>query len=69
MLGALFVTVGVIKDELMVLDVLGDSIDFDLGFVHLDAGVEAAHCIDFAIRGFFIEERSFTHTHADVHTV
>ena len=69
MLGALFVAVGVIEDELMVLDVLGDSVDFNLGFVHLDAWVEAAHCIDFTIRGFFIEERSLTHAHADVHTV
>lgn len=69
MLGALFVTVGVIEDELVVLDVLGDSVDFYLGFVHLDSGVEAAHGIYFAISGFLFEEWTFTHAHTDVHTV
>jgi len=36
----LFAAKAVIEEELVVLDVLGDAVHFDLGFVHLKARVE-----------------------------
>ena len=38
----LFVTVGVVEDELMVLNILRDSVNFDFGLMHLDSWVENA---------------------------
>ena len=69
MLRALFVSIGVVEDELMVLNVLGDAVHFDLGFVHLNPGVEAADRINFSSDGFLFEQGAFTHAHTDVHAV
>ena len=55
MRGGFFVSVSIVKHEFVVLDVLGDTVDFYFGLVDLNAGVEAAYCVDFAQNDLFFE--------------
>ena len=55
MRGGFFVSVSIVKHEFVVLDVLGDPVDFYFGLVDLNAGVEAAYCVNFAQNDLFFE--------------
>ena len=55
MRGGFFVSVSIVEHEFVVLDVLGDTVDFYFGLVDLNAGVEAAYCVDFAQNDLFFE--------------
>ena len=55
MRGGFFVSVSIVEHEFVVLDVLGDTVDFYFGLVDLNAGVEAAYGVDFAQNDLFFE--------------
>ena len=67
--GSLFVAVGVVEHELVVLDVLRNPVHFYFWFVHLDARVKTTDCVYFALIYFFLKKRSFTHTNTNVHLI
>lgn len=69
MLRRLLVPIGVVEHKLMVLDVLGDAIYFDLGLMHLNMRVEATNSVNFALDCLLFEKRPFTHTDANIHLV
>lgn len=69
MLRCFFVSIGVIEDEFMILDVFSYAINFDFWFMHLNVWIEAADCIDFSWKGFLFKKWTFTNTHTDVHWI
>lgn len=69
MCGGLLVPVSVVKHEFVVLDVLGDAVDFDFRLMHLNAWVEAANCVYLAQHDLFFEQGSFTHADANIHLI
>lgn len=66
-LACLVVAIGVVEDELVVLDVLRDAVHFDLRLVHPDLRVAARHRVDLSRLRFLLEQWPFTHANANVH--
>ena len=64
-----FVPIGIVKDELVVLNELSDAVHFDLGLVDLYPRVEAGDGVDLAIQGFLFKQGSLTHAYAYIHGV
>jgi len=53
--GSFFVSVRIVEHEFVVLDVLGEPVNFYLGLVNLNAGIEAAYCVNFALKDLFFK--------------
>jgi len=69
MLGSLLGTISVVELELVILDVLREAVNLDLGLVHLDLGVENTHRVDFALCHLLGEDGPFAHANRYGHAV
>lgn len=67
MLRCFFVPVSVVEDELVILDVLRYSVNFNLWLVHLNPWVEARNGVNLATERLLLEEGTLTHANANVH--
>lgn len=57
----------VVKFEIDVLNILGDAIDFDFGFVNNNFWIRCAYAIDNALIVLFVKEWALSHVYANVH--
>jgi len=67
MLPSFLISVSIIEDKLMILDVLSYSIYFNFRFVNPDPRITARNRVYFSCLVFFLKKRSFTDTNAYVH--
>ena len=57
----------IIEGEVIILDVLGDTINFELRIMNEDLWVSDSNYIDLTRSCFFFKERSFPYADTDIH--
>lgn len=63
------VPVCIVEHKFVVLDILGDAVNFYFGLMYLNARVKATNCVDLTLRYLLFEERPFTHADTDIHLI
>lgn len=59
----LLATERIIKDEIVVLDELGDAIDTEFTLMYPDLWVGSTHTVNFTCLGFLCKDWSFPYTY------
>ena len=59
--------IGIIEGEVIILDVLGDTINFELRIMDEDLWVSDSNYIDLTISCFFFKERPFPYADTNIH--
>lgn len=69
MLRGLVVSISIVKNEVMFLNILCDTINFYFGLVNCNFGVKARHSINLACHCLFFEEWALAYADAYIHRI
>jgi len=57
----------IVKVEVVVLNVFGNTVNFELWVMDVNLGVGDGHYVDFTLLSLLFKERPFSHTDTDIH--